>query len=75
MADCKHHKICGQNADGNTGEEMCILHSKAHDKDDELFDHALVEHREKNGDNFAHFVFPGHANFAGAEFTEDASLL
>ena len=74
MADCKHRNICGRDADGNTGEELCILHSKAHDKDKSAFDHALVEHRAKNGDNYAYFVFPGHTNFANDEFSKKASF-
>lgn len=74
MAKCEHHQICGRDADGNTGEDLCILHSKARNKDKSAFDQALAEHRKKNGDNFDSFVFPGHTDFSHTEFSEKASF-
>jgi len=84
MPKCKYHEICG--LDGNTEEDLCILHSQDPEKDREKFDKALAGHRQKNGHNFQHFVFPGYAayfkgfrfigraDFSGAQFTEKASF-
>ncbi len=75
MPECKHYKICRRNAEENTEEGLCILHSRDPEKDEEAFEQALASHREENGDNFQHFVFPGHVDyFKGARFTESASF-
>lgn len=66
MALCKHHAICGLEAFANT--DLCILHRNSHSKKKEAFDEALATHRERNGDNFSHFVFPGDTDFSGAAF-------
>lgn len=62
MGKCEHHEICGRDADENTGDGLCILHSRNPEKDKEAFDRALVEHRDPKGpnkankDNFSFFV-------------------
>jgi uncharacterized protein YjbI with pentapeptide repeats len=61
MPQCKHYEICG--LDANPGEDLCILHSQHPDKDRSAFDEFLAAHREKNGHNFQHFVFPYHVDF------------
>lgn len=72
MPPCKHHEICGR--DALQGECLCILHSQNPDKDKNAFDEALVDHREKKGDDFRKFVFQGNAHFSGVKFNGDVSF-
>jgi uncharacterized protein YjbI with pentapeptide repeats len=75
MPECKHYKICRRDAEENTEEGLCILHSQDPEKNKEEFDKALAAHRENNEHNFKCFVFPGHADyFKGATFTEWTSF-
>jgi uncharacterized protein YjbI with pentapeptide repeats len=74
MANCRFHEICGLDADENSGDGLCILHSEKPDKDKEAFDQAFEGHRQKNGDDFRRFVFPGEANFRAATFTRKADF-
>ncbi len=72
MPKCKHHEVCGLDADADG--EFCILHSQVPGKDRDAFERALAAHREKDGNNFQHFVFPGPANFRGETFHEEANF-
>lgn len=71
MPQCKHYKVC--HLDANPGEDLCILHS-GHPNDYKAFDKALADHREKHGNNFRHFVFPGLTDFSGAIFDTEADF-
>jgi uncharacterized protein YjbI with pentapeptide repeats len=71
MPECEHFEICGLDAEENTEEDLCILHSQNPEKNKEEFDEALAAHRKKHEHNFQHFVFPGHVDcFKGATFAE-----
>ena len=73
MGNCKHYKICGLEAlEG--GEELCILHSQAPNKDKDKFNKALETHIEKNSCNFRFIVFPGDANFESITFSQEADF-
>ncbi len=80
MALCKHHQICGRDANPNTEDGLCILHSPNPEKDKTAFDNALTEHcnpdgpNKANKDNFSFFVFPGDADFRGATFKDIAAF-
>jgi uncharacterized protein YjbI with pentapeptide repeats len=74
MPECKHYKICGRDAEENTEEGLCILHSRHPNKDYRRFDEALAEHCKKNGDNFRRLVFPGLRNFSEATFDTEADF-
>jgi uncharacterized protein YjbI with pentapeptide repeats len=50
------------------------LHSTDFSKDTHTFTDAFVIHRERNGDNFADFVFPGKADFSRTVFRERADF-
>lgn len=73
MPQCKHYEICRRDAEENSEEGLCILHSQNPYKDREKFDKALAAHGEEKGSNFQHFLFPEHAvYFKGARFTDRA---
>ena len=80
MPKCKHHEICGRDADESAGDGLCILHSRNPDKDETAFDKALAEHRNPDGpnkankDNFSYFVFPGEADFKSTVFDGKAEF-
>jgi uncharacterized protein YjbI with pentapeptide repeats len=76
MPQCKHYKICRRDAEENSEEGLCILHSQDPEKNKGEFDKALAAHLDgDNGHNFKCFVFPGPANyFKGATFTEWTSF-
>jgi hypothetical protein len=59
MPECKYHKICGQDVEGNSADGWSIVHSTDSAKDAHTFAEALATHREYKGDHDAHFVFPG----------------
>jgi uncharacterized protein YjbI with pentapeptide repeats len=69
MAKCR---LCGENADYNTNDGYCILHSPKTDKDKNDFYEALAEHAGPKG-GFFYIVFPPNADFSDREFT-DASF-
>jgi uncharacterized protein YjbI with pentapeptide repeats len=73
-AQCKHYQICGLDVEGNPAEGLCILHSTDPAKDTDAFAEALATHRERTGDNFTDFVFPGIADFARATFSGAADF-
>ena len=58
MSECKHHDICGLDAEPET--DLCILHSENPDKDQEAFAKALEAHcaDEEKMHNFAVKVPP-----------------
>lgn len=74
MGNCKHYEICGLEALEGGGEEQCILHSQAPDKDEDQFKKALATHREKNSSNFRFIIFPGNANFESIHFSQKADF-
>lgn len=66
MAKCR---LCGENADYNTNDGYCILHSPKPDKDRNDFYEALAKHSGPEDDFFL-IVFPPDADFSGREFTD-----
>jgi uncharacterized protein YjbI with pentapeptide repeats len=72
VPQCKYHKYCDRDVEDDSVDGLCILHSTDPAKDTHAFAEALVIHRERHGDNFARFVFPSRADFAGATFSERA---
>lgn len=73
MPECKHYKICRRDAEENTEESLCILHSRD-PKDYGAFVQALADHRKKNGCNFRFFVFPGLTDFSEQTFDTEANF-
>jgi uncharacterized protein YjbI with pentapeptide repeats len=63
MANCR---LCSRNADDNTKDGYCILHSPKPDKDKNAFDSALANSHERN---YSHIVFPPDTVFANNEFS------
>jgi uncharacterized protein YjbI with pentapeptide repeats len=74
MANCRFHEMCGLDADENSGDGLCILHSENPEKDNQDFDKALAEHIRVRGDDFRYFVFPREANFTDAVFAQQADF-
>jgi len=73
-AQCKHYDICGRNVEGSPADGLCILHSTDSAKDAHAFDKALATHRERKGDRFVAFVFPGVTDFSGVTFSGDTDF-
>lgn len=74
MGNCKHYEICGLSDDADPAQGLCILHSMKPDKDKQAFANALANHRQKEAENFAYFVFPESANFRKATFTHQGNF-
>jgi uncharacterized protein YjbI with pentapeptide repeats len=70
VPQCKYHYTCGRDVEDNSAEGLCILHSTDSAKDTHRFAEALVTHREQNGNNFQHFVFPEAPHFLDDIFTK-----
>jgi uncharacterized protein YjbI with pentapeptide repeats len=80
VPQCKYYyECCRRDVEDNSAEGLCILHSTDSAKDIRAFANALATHRERNGENFANFVFPGETDFRGvtfiATFTEGADFI
>lgn len=71
MKNCKHFEICGLNANADSEDDMCILHSTNLNKSKQDFNIALNELRSKNKNDFEYIVFPDKINFEMEIFTEN----
>jgi hypothetical protein len=74
VPQCKHYDICSRDVEDNAVDGLCILHSTGPDKDVHAFAQALATHRERNGNSFTRFVFPGGVSFRKATFSGDADF-
>jgi uncharacterized protein YjbI with pentapeptide repeats len=76
MPKCKYFEVCRRDDGADPTDGLCILHSSNPAKDTGAFDDALIAHREKFGEKFKWFVFPGSARFTfkGATFAEVADF-
>jgi uncharacterized protein YjbI with pentapeptide repeats len=74
VAQCRYHTTCGLDVEDQSTEGLCILHSTNPAKDTHAFTEVLTTHRERNGDNFADFVFPQGAYFSRVTFHDRANF-
>jgi uncharacterized protein YjbI with pentapeptide repeats len=74
VPQCKYHEVCNRDVEGNSAEGLCILHSTDPAKDTHAFAEALAAHRQRKGDDFSRFFFPGRADFYRATFSEGADF-
>jgi uncharacterized protein YjbI with pentapeptide repeats len=74
VAQCKYYEYCSRDVEDNSAGGLCILHSTDSAKDTHAFAEALAAHRERYGDNFSHFVFPGETDFGGITFTKKTTF-
>lgn len=74
MPKCKYYEVCGRNADKNTGDGLCVIHSANPEKSKDAFGKALAQHRKKNGDKFRSIVFPGDIDFSGSTFNDETDF-
>jgi len=74
MRQCKYYDICRLTDEADPGAGLCILHSHSTKKNAEVFNQAFARHREQNGRNFSHMVFPGDVDFQGTPFTREVSF-
>jgi hypothetical protein len=63
MPQCRLQYSCGLDVEDDLAEGLCILHSTDPSKDTHAFAEALATHRDQNGNNFCHFVFPEALHF------------
>lgn len=68
MPRCRDFNICGLEGSADPEAGLCILHSRQPGKDPAAFAAALAAHRERRASDFTRMVFPGPADFGGAEF-------
>ncbi|MBD3398050.1 hypothetical protein GF413_03155 [Candidatus Micrarchaeota archaeon] len=74
VANCRYHSICGLEADNNSREGLCILHSKDPNKDRQSFNNHLYQRIDNGNFDFSHFVFPEGISFGDKHFNRDISL-
>jgi uncharacterized protein YjbI with pentapeptide repeats len=74
MANCKYHEICGRDADGDTGDGCCILHSENPDKDIDTFRQALEERLKNERYDFVAFIFTEDVDFSNVSFDRGADF-
>lgn len=70
MVQCLHHDICVREALEEGDEGLCILHSKAPDKDKDRFAREFWDYFATSH-NFYSFVFPDGWDFVSHEFPYD----
>lgn len=74
MSNCEYFEICGLEDAADPKAHRCILHSESRDKNVELFDVALENHRRKHEYRCKKFVFPRDVDFHGVIFNIDADF-
>lgn len=73
MDSCTHASVCHRLAE-TPEASVCILHAADPAKDATTFQEALAQHREVQGDDFSHVIFPAGVQFREAVFTRSANF-